>query len=71
MEQEKQSILESNNELAEANLTREPDLVEKREKFAETSQEGEELSKRVEEKHKELSEFQIDLDINNRWNNER
>lgn len=55
IESEKNQLLESNSLLAENNLTREPELVEGREKVAELSAEGEELSKIVEEKYKELS----------------
>lgn len=50
-------LLESNKMLAESNLSREPELVEGREKIQQLSTEGEEITKVVEEKHKELSEY--------------
>lgn len=47
----------SNSSLAEHNLTREPELVEGREKVEALSKEGEELTKRVEEKMQELRKY--------------
>lgn len=47
----------SNNSMAEFNLSKEPELVEGREKLQELSEIGEELTKKVEEKTKILSEF--------------
>jgi hypothetical protein len=41
--------------LAEENLSREPELVEGREKLQQLSEEAEQLSKQVEEKVKQLS----------------
>ncbi|XP_017774433.1 PREDICTED: vacuolar protein sorting-associated protein 37B [Nicrophorus vespilloides] len=54
LESEKERILTSINSLSDANLAREPELVEGREKVEELSAEGEELSKTVEEKYKDL-----------------
>lgn len=45
----------SNNSMAEFNLSKEPELVEGREKLQELSEEGELLTKNIEEKIKELS----------------
>lgn len=55
LESEKENIIKSIDQLSETNLTREPELVEGREKIEQLSVEGEELSKTVEEKYKELS----------------
>lgn len=46
----------SNNSMAEFNLSKEPELVEGREKLQQLSEEGEQLTKSIEEKTKELSE---------------
>lgn len=46
----------SNNSLAEFNLTKEPELVEGREKVKALSKQGEELSQRVKELAEELRE---------------
>lgn len=46
----------SNNSLAEFNLSKEPELVEGREKIKELSEIGEQLTQTVEEKTKILSE---------------
>lgn len=48
-------MLASNSSLAEFNLAREPQLVEGRQRIEELSVQGEELSKSVEEKMKEIS----------------
>lgn len=54
VEAEKESLLVSNNSLAEFNLSKEPELVERREKIVELSERGEELTKNVEDKVKTL-----------------
>lgn len=55
IEQEKETLMASNNSMAEFNLSKEPELVEGREKLQELSEEGELLTKNIEEKIKELS----------------
>lgn len=57
VENEKETLMASNNSLAEFNLTKEPELVEGREKIETLSQEGEELSKRVKELSEEFRKF--------------
>lgn len=56
MENEKETLMASNNSLAEFNLTREPELVEGRERVEALSKEGEELSKRVKDLSEQFSE---------------
>lgn len=51
-------MLETNSMLAESNLTREPELMEGREMIVKLSNEGEELTKVIEDKYKELSKYQ-------------
>lgn len=55
VENDKETLMASNNSLAEFNLAKEPELVEGREKIEALSSEGEELSKRVKELSEELS----------------
>lgn len=55
IENEKENLIASNNSMAEFNLSKEPELVEGREKIQELSEIGEELTKSVEEKTKILS----------------
>lgn len=43
--------------MAEANLAKEPQLVEGRELIMKLSEEGEELSNRVKEKYEKMSEY--------------
>lgn len=57
VENDKETLMASNNSLAEFNLAKEPELVEGRERLEERSKEGEELSKRVKELSEELSKF--------------
>lgn len=57
IQNEKETVIATNESMAEMNLTKEPELAEKREKLRMTSVEGEELSKRVEEKLKTLSKY--------------
>lgn len=57
IQNEKENLMASNNSMAEFNLSKEPELVEGREKLQELSELGEELTKRVEEKMKELSKL--------------
>lgn len=45
--------------MAEFNLSKEPELVEGREKIQELTETGEKLTKTIEDKLKELSEFEI------------
>lgn len=47
----------NNNSTAEFNLSKEPELVEGREKIEELSEIGEQLTKTVEEKTKTLSKY--------------
>ncbi|RZB39986.1 Mod r and/or APG6 domain containing protein [Asbolus verrucosus] len=63
IQDEKENLLASNSSLAEANLSREPELVEGREKLQELSEEAEILSKKVEEKVKELKNKTGDLSL--------
>lgn len=55
IENEKENLMASNNSMAEFNLSKEPELVEGREKIEEQSEVGELLTKTVEEKNKILS----------------
>jgi ESCRT-I complex subunit VPS37 len=55
IQNQKENLLASNSSLAEENLSREPELVEGREKLQQLSEEAEQLSKQVEEKVKQLS----------------
>lgn len=57
IENEKENLMASNNSMAEYNLSKEPELVEGREKIKELSEIGEELTKSVEDKTKILSKF--------------
>lgn len=57
VENEKDTLMASNDSLAEHNLTKEPELVEGRERIERMSKEGEELSKRVRELAEELSKL--------------
>lgn len=61
IENEKERTIASNNELAEQNLSKEPELAERREKLHNTSVEGEELTKLVKEKTEELSNLTPNL----------
>ncbi|KAG5894717.1 hypothetical protein JTB14_006137 [Gonioctena quinquepunctata] len=54
IENEKENIMASNKSMAEFNLSKEPELVEGREKLQEVSEMGEQLTKSVEEKTEEL-----------------
>ncbi|CAH0549365.1 unnamed protein product [Brassicogethes aeneus] len=54
MEQIKEDTIATNNSMAEYNLSKEPDLVEGRERIQRVSEEGEQLTKRVKEKSDEL-----------------
>ncbi|CAG9831018.1 unnamed protein product [Diabrotica balteata] len=63
IENEKENILASNNSMAEFNLSKEPELVEGREKIEELSQKGEELTKSVEDKLKELRDKGGDMSL--------
>lgn len=55
IQREKESLLASNKELAEANINREPALIEGREKLQELSEQAETLYKEVDEKVKQIS----------------
>ncbi|XP_023012781.2 vacuolar protein sorting 37B [Leptinotarsa decemlineata] len=63
IENEKENMLASNNSMAEFNLSKEPELVEGREKLQELSELGEQLSKSVEEKTKELRDKGGDMSL--------
>nr|CAI5837935.1 unnamed protein product [Callosobruchus analis] len=63
IENEKENIMASNHSVAEYNLSKEPELVELREKVQELSKQGEELSKSVEEKMKILREKGGDMSL--------
>lgn len=63
IQNEKETVIATNESMAEMNLTKEPELAEKREKLRMTSVEGEELSKRVEEKLKTLKDKNGDLSL--------
>lgn len=54
LEQEREMLLASISSLSDFNLTKEPQLVESREKLSERSEQGEEISQRVQEKMEEL-----------------
>lgn len=56
IENDKETLMASNNSLAEFNLAKEPELVEGREKIEALSRQGEELSQRVKELSEELRE---------------
>lgn len=55
MENDKETLMASNNSLAEFNLAKEPELVEGRERIEALSKQGEELSARVKELQEEWS----------------
>ncbi|XP_056641542.1 vacuolar protein sorting-associated protein 37B [Diorhabda carinulata] len=63
IEQEKENILASNNSMAEFNLSKEPELVEGREKIKELSELGEQLTRTIEEKMKELRDKGGDMSL--------
>ncbi|CAH1163211.1 unnamed protein product [Phaedon cochleariae] len=63
IEIEKENMLVSNNSMAEYNSSKEPELVEGREKILELSAMGEQLSKNVEAKVKELKEKGGDMSL--------
>ncbi|KAJ8917345.1 hypothetical protein NQ315_002367 [Exocentrus adspersus] len=63
IEHEKETLMASNNSMAEFNLSREPELVEGREKLQRLSEEAEQLSKSVEEKLKELRDKGGDMSL--------
>ncbi|KRT83510.1 hypothetical protein AMK59_3975 [Oryctes borbonicus] len=60
---EKETLLEQNREKAEANLAKEPQLVEGREMIMQLSAEGEELSNRVKEKYDEMRQQSGDMSL--------
>ncbi|KAK5638321.1 hypothetical protein RI129_012616 [Pyrocoelia pectoralis] len=63
IENEKETLLATNSSLSEFNLTREPTLIEGRERVEELSVRGEELYKNVEEKMKEIREKSGDMSL--------
>uniref|UniRef100_A0A1Y1LPZ6 VPS37 C-terminal domain-containing protein n=1 Tax=Photinus pyralis TaxID=7054 RepID=A0A1Y1LPZ6_PHOPY len=63
IEQEKETLLASNSSLSEFNLTREPALIEGRERVEKLSADGEEIYKTVEEKMNEIREKTGDMSL--------
>ncbi|CAH1956522.1 unnamed protein product [Acanthoscelides obtectus] len=63
IENEKETIMASNHSLAEYNLSKEPELVELREKVQELSEQGEELTKSVDENMKIIKEKGGDMSL--------
>lgn len=63
MQQQKDNLLESNERMSESNLTKEPELTEGRQKILELSEEGETLSKSIEEKMKIIRDKNGDLSL--------
>ncbi|KAF5287038.1 hypothetical protein FQA39_LY16152 [Lamprigera yunnana] len=63
IENEKDTMLASNSSLSEFNLSREPVLIEGRERIEQLSHQGEELSQSVEQKFKEIREKTGDMSL--------
>ncbi|CAG9861264.1 unnamed protein product [Phyllotreta striolata] len=63
IENEKENVIVSNTSMAEYNLSKEPELVEGREKIKELSEMGEQLTKSIEDKLKELKEKGGDMSL--------
>ncbi|KAJ8958481.1 hypothetical protein NQ318_002274 [Aromia moschata] len=63
IENEKENLLATNNSMAEFNLSKEPELVEGREKLQQGYEEVEELTKSVDEKVKEIREKGGDMSL--------
>lgn len=68
IENEKENVLVGNNSMAEFNLSKEPELIEGREKIQELSEIGEGLTKTVEDKTMILSIYQLKYKVFNKLN---
>lgn len=57
LEQQKEQLMDENRKIAEENLLKEPELIEKRARINELSEEGVALCSSVQEKLEEISEL--------------